>query len=116
MSTMRPEYADDPGESASPFARPPGEVSRRRIAPPPRPSMFASIDWTDIRRKVWHAGLIVASAYVSAKPEKYGWLMPVLTAVAGTSAPPTGSPKAAMAMVLVIMFAVSAARAAVWAF
>ena len=140
---MDPMYTTFPQPERSPFATPPAtppapagtfsdeavdelfgrlqEVRQRRGAaaarqPAKSPSLFSRVDWTDIRKKVWHAGLIVASAYVSAKPEKYAWLMPVLTAIAGSSAPPTASPKAAMAMVLVIMFAVTAARAAVWAF
>jgi len=56
-----------------------------------------SINWDDLRVKGWHAALIVATAYVAARPEKWGWLAPVLTASAGMSKAPTARPMASAA-------------------
>lgn len=81
----RPEVAS-PGPWAPPPDYPP--PPRRRPAPPAQPSVFASIDWDGFRRKGWSIALTLASAYVASKPEKFGWLAPVLTAAAAVSKPP----------------------------
>ena len=43
----------------------------------------------DARRKVWHGALMLGSAYAAVDP-RFAWAVPVLTGVAGVSAPPAG--------------------------
>lgn len=47
------------------------------------------VDWDDCRRKVWHTLLILGAAYAATHPG-WEWVLPVLTAAAGASAPPVG--------------------------
>lgn len=77
-------------DPSSPFADPPAPPLPRRAAPPRQPSAFASVNWGDLRTKGWAAALTLATAYVATKPDKYGWLAPVLTAWAAASKPPIG--------------------------
>jgi len=46
------------------------------------------VEWTEARRKAWIALVTLASAYAAWKPERWGWVIPVLTAWAGLSKPP----------------------------
>lgn len=78
MSDMHP---DPPPPAAAPLAP--------SICRAGTPSARASIDWEDIRVKAWQISLMIASAYVVAYPEKWGWLAPVLTGSAGMSKSPT---------------------------
>ena len=47
----------------------------------------------EIRRKAWHGLLMLASAYAATDP-RWAWAVPVLTGMAGVSAPPAGVPRA----------------------
>lgn len=109
-----------PGEEAaaaalqSPFATRPAELDDKTVdallrrlrdaakkpaAPPPtppQPRALSRVNWDDLRVKGWHLALLLASAYVSARPDKVGWLAPVITAAAGSSKPPTVSFKGAV--------------------
>jgi hypothetical protein len=67
---------------------PPGTVPRRAATPPRQPGALSRVNWSDLRVKGWAAALTLATAYVATKPEKYGWLAPVLTAWAAASKPP----------------------------
>ena len=58
-------------------------------------------NWADLRRKGWHAALMLASAYAANNP-RYAWAVPVLTGVAGVSAPPSGIGRAGAVSMVVI--------------
>lgn len=58
------------------------------------------VDWNSLRRKAWHAILMGASAYAAVHPT-YAWAVPVLTGMAGVSAPPTGLSRGAAACLIV---------------
>ena len=49
----------------------------------------SGVDWNDLRRKVWHTLLVLGAAYAATHPG-WEWVLPVLTAAAGASAPPVG--------------------------
>lgn len=59
-------------------------------------SSLRAVNWSDARRKAWHAALMLASAY-AATNTKYAWAVPVLTGMAGVSAPPSGASRAGAA-------------------
>lgn len=46
-----------------------------------------NINWEDLRRKAWHASLMLAVAYAAYDP-RLMWAAPVLTGMAGMSRPP----------------------------
>lgn len=77
-------------------------------------SALAGIDWNDLRRKAWHAALMLGSAY-AASAQKYAWAVPVLTGMAGVSAPPAGlSRVGAMAALVVAAIAGALYTLAPW--
>jgi hypothetical protein len=49
--------------------------------------MFASVDWTNIFRMIWHGALLAGAAYIAGNP-KQAWLAPVLQAFASASQSP----------------------------
>lgn len=71
-----------------PALAPPKSPAVRAPAPVRPRSTLAGIRWDDLRVKGWAAALTLATAYVSTKPDRYGWLAPVLTAWAAASKPP----------------------------
>ncbi len=92
---MRSDYPNDP-EPVTATPEPPRSVfvppaapAARRPIPTSRPSVLRAVNWDDLRVKGWSAALTLATAYVATKPEKWGWLAPVLTAWAAASKPPT---------------------------
>ena len=48
---------------------------------------LSGVDWNSLRRKGWHALLMLGSAYATTDP-RVAWAVPVLTGMAGVSAPP----------------------------
>ena len=55
----------------------------------PSGATLKGINWQDLRRKGWHALLMLASAYAASDP-RFAMAVPVLTGMAGVSAPPAG--------------------------
>ena len=49
-------------------------------------ALFAGVDWSDIRRKVWHGALLAAGAWIAVNPEQ-AWVTPFLTHISGQSQP-----------------------------
>ncbi|HEX7787425.1 MAG TPA: hypothetical protein VF653_14495 [Methylomirabilota bacterium] len=49
--------------------------------------MFKSIDWNKALATLWHAGLLVGSAYLAQNP-KYIWAVPALQALGQVSPSP----------------------------
>ena len=77
----------------------------------PSPAGLRNANWSDLRRKGWHALLMLGSAYAATNPQ-YAWAVPVLTGVAGVSAPPSLSARLGAAA-LVLVAAVAAGLLAV---
>lgn len=50
------------------------------------------MDWTKIVSNAYHIALIIVSAYISAHPADYGWLIPALQALGQTAPPPDFQP------------------------
>ena len=76
-----------------PTTTPATPPAARRPIPASRPSAMRAVNWSDLRVKGWAAALTLATAYVATKPDKYGWLAPVLTAWAAASKPPSLRPE-----------------------
>jgi len=48
---------------------------------------FKALDWNKVLATVWHAGLLVGSAYLTQNP-KYLWAVPALQALGQVSPSP----------------------------
>jgi hypothetical protein len=50
------------------------------------------VDWTKIVTNVYHAGMILGSAYIAAHPADYGWLIVAMQALGQSAPPPDWTP------------------------
>ena len=69
---------------------------------------MGSADWNDARRKAWHALLMLAAAYAAANPARFGWIVPVLTGMAGVSTPPSLAGRSTVAGMVLLAGALGA--------
>ena len=63
-------------------------------------SWITSPGGQEARRKAWHGLLVLGSAYAATDP-RWTWAVPVLTGMAGVSAPPSGLTRAATASAVI---------------
>ena len=71
------------------------------MSPAAAKAALGGVNWGDARRKGWHALLMLGSAYAATNPQ-YAWAVPVLTGMAGISAPPNLAARAGSAALVLV--------------